>query len=207
MEAEIIDINKAVVGKIDLPEQVFGAEVKNHLMRDVVIMQLANRRRGTASTLTRHEVSGSGKKPWKQKGTGRARAGTVTSPLWRGGGIIFGPKPRDYSYELPKKVKKGALKSALSIKIKEKKLLILDSLEMERPKTKDLVEMLRGLGVTEKALIAYSGDNENLQLAARNLPGVKTLKVEGLNVYDLLIYDYLICSKDAVQRIGERLCR
>jgi len=168
-------------------------------------MQLANRRRGTAATKTRGEVSGGGRKPWRQKGTGRARQGSNRSPLWRGGGIALGPTPRDYSYQLPKKVRRAALRSALSMKVREGFLKVVDRIDIAEPKTKQLVGWLKELGIEPRALLLLDGENVNIQLAARNLPHVKVLPVEGLNAYDLLQYEYLVCPKAALSKVEERL--
>jgi large subunit ribosomal protein L4 len=168
-------------------------------------MQLANRRRGTTSTKTRGEVSGGGRKPWRQKGTGRARQGSTRSPVWRGGGVALGPKPRGYAYKVPKKVRRGALCSAVSMKAQEGKLKVTDDMDLGEPKTKLMVEFLKALGVEKSALILLSHDNRNVQLAARNLPHVKVLRIEGANVYDLLAYDYLICAKEGLMDLQERV--
>jgi large subunit ribosomal protein L4 len=168
-------------------------------------MQLANRRRGTASTKRRGEVSGGGRKPWRQKGTGRARQGSTRSPLWRGGGVALGPKPRDYAYHLPKKVRRAALCSALSMKTQEGLLKVIDRLDIPAPKTRQIVAFLKDLRVEKAAIIVLADDNPNVRLAARNLPAVKVLRVEGVNIYDLLAYDYLICTKEALMKLQERV--
>lgn len=204
---DIIDTNCQKVDEIELSPEVFGVEGKEHLLREVVVMQMAKRRRGTASTKTMGEVRGSTVKPWKQKGTGRARSGQKRSPLWRGGGIIFGPKPRDYSYSVPKKVRRAALKVALSTKIRENHFLIVDQISVERPKTKEMVGFLKNLGVSGKALIVLPEIDRNLALSIRNLPGVKALNVEGLNVYDLLYYEKVISTPEAISQIEETFAR
>ena len=196
IELDVIDQNKQIVGRRELPESIFAVEIKETLLHDVVVMQLANRRRGTASTKTRSEVCGSNNKPWRQKGTGRARAGTQKSPLWRGGGTIFGPLPRDYSYHLPKKARKIALKSALALKYKENNFFLLQDLKVDQPKT---------LGLTSKVLFLVPEKDENLEKASRNIPNVLVLPVAGLNVYDILRYDNLVCTEEALRRIEERL--
>jgi len=201
--ADMYDQNKNRISEIDLDDTVFGAKVDKHLFHEVVKMQLANRRGGNACTKTRSEVSGGGVKPWSQKGTGRARSGSTRSPLWVGGGVVFGPKPRDYSYSLPKKVRKAALKSALSLKHKEGKLLIVDNLNLEEIKTRSFVNLLKKLEVEEALII--DNDNFNLERSARNVPGVKVLRPEGLNVYDILRYEYLLVTKQGVEKIQERL--
>jgi large subunit ribosomal protein L4 len=205
MELDVIDRQGMPVGKIEVDDRAFGAEVKAHLFHQVVRMQLANRRRGTASTKTRGEVSGGGRKPWRQKGTGRARQGSTRSPLWRGGGVALGPKPRDYSYTLPKKVRRAALRSALTLKQQDGLLKILDQLELPEPKTKQMVALLQTLGVEKSALIVIADDNRNLQLAARNLPSAQVMRVEGVNIYDLLAHDFLICTQDALVKLQERV--
>lgn len=193
------------VGEIDLDDAVFGGEVNEAVLHEAVVMQLAGRRRGTASTLTRSEVRGSGRKPWRQKGTGRARAGSVRSPLWRGGGITFGPKPRDYSYRLPQKVRRLALRSALASKVSEGNIIVLDELRLEAPKTKSMVDILNALSARNKALIVTAGENKNVQLSARNIPGISFLTSTRLNVYDLLAHEKLVITRDAVARIQEVL--
>jgi large subunit ribosomal protein L4 len=205
MELDVIDQQGAPVEKVMVSDRAFGAEVKGHLFHQVVRMQLANRRRGTASTKTRGEVGGGGRKPWRQKGTGRARQGSIRSPLWRGGGIALGPKPRDYSYWLPKKVRRAALSSALSLKVREGLLKVVSRIELPEPKTKRMVSLLKDLGVERRVLILLADGNSNVQLAARNLPDVKVLLVEGVNTYDLLHYDYIVCPKDALAKLQERM--
>ena len=195
---------KKKVSEMELDERIFSVEVKDHLLHDAVRSQQAKRREGTASTKNRSAVRGGGRKPYRQKGTGRARAGSIRSPLWRGGGVIFGPNPRDFSYNLPKKVKKQALKIALSARAAEGKLLVLNQFELKEIKTKPFVEILNRLGMV-KALIVTGKENFNLERSARNVPGVKVLRVEGLNVYDILNHEHLILVKDAVERIQERL--
>jgi large subunit ribosomal protein L4 len=205
MELDVIDRQGTPVEKVTVADSTFGVEVKAHLFHQVVRMQLANRRRGTASTKTRGEVSGGGRKPWRQKGTGRARQGSTRSPLWRGGGVALGPKPRDYAYKLPKKVRRGALCSALSMKAQEGLLKVIDHIDLVEPKTKQMVAFLKGLGVEKAALILLGDDNLNVQLAARNLSNVKVLRSEGVNIYDLLAYDYLICAKETLIDLQERV--
>ena len=200
---DLLDSNKEKLSEIELKDEIFRAEIKNNLFYEVVKMQLAKKRRGTASTKNRSKVRGGGKKPWRQKGTGRARAGTARSPLWVGGGVVFGPMPRDYSHSLPKKVKKAALRSALSLKFKENKLLLLDSFHLNEIKTKEFVKIVKNLGVTN-GLIIYE-DDQMLQKSAKNVPRFKALKPEGLNVYDLLKYDKLIITKKSLEKIESRL--
>jgi large subunit ribosomal protein L4 len=201
---DVYDENRRKVGEIELSDAVFGAEVKPHLLHEVVVWQQARRRGGNASTKTRAEVRGGGRKPWRQKGTGRARVGSRNSPLWRGGGTTFGPKPRDYDYALPKKVRKAALRSALSDKLGEAKLTVLSGFGLEAIKTKDFAEVL-GRFEVEKALVVVEGPDEVVEKSARNLPGVKVLRAEGLNVYDILRYDNLMLLQPAVGKIEEAL--
>lgn len=187
-----------------LNEEIFGAALRPHLLHQAVVMQLNNRRAGTASTKSKGLVRGGGKKPWKQKGTGRARAGSIRSPLWVGGGTIFGPTPRDYSYRMPKKARREALFSALSLKRKEDKLIVLGALEVAEVKTKLMRQMLAELNV-KSALIVLPEGGEKVALAVRNLPNVKALRVDGLNVYDLLRYENLIMTEPTLRAIEERL--
>jgi large subunit ribosomal protein L4 len=201
---EVYDANKQKVGEIELSEAVFGAEIKPYLLHEVVVWQLASRRQGNACTKSRHEVRGGGKKPWRQKGTGRARSGSRRSPLWRGGGVAFGPKPRDYSYTLPKKVKKAALKVALSDKLKEQKLTVMRGFDLAEIKTKAFVEVLKRFA-TDDALIVTAGPDLNLEKSSHNVPKIKVLRAEGLNVYDILRYDRLLLLEPAVARIEEAL--
>jgi large subunit ribosomal protein L4 len=206
--ATIVDVvngKNETVDRCELPEAIFGAAVKPHLLHDVVRMQLANRRQGTADTKGRSEVSGGGKKPWKQKGTGRARAGTTRSPLWRHGGTVFGPHPRSYAYEVPKAVRRQALLAALTTKAQSGAVRILESLSMERPSTKTMVGLLKGAGVSGKALVVLPARDEMLEKSARNLPTVRVLTVQGLNVYDVLRADTLVLTPEGVQTLREVL--
>ncbi len=200
---DVVDTSRNKVAQIDVSDTIFNAPVREHLFHDVVRMQLASRRSGTAATKTRSEVSGGGKKPWKQKGTGRARSGSSRSPLWRGGGTMFGPTPRSYEYAVPKKVRKLALCSALSMKRKENKMLIVDKLELQEIKTAAFVNLLRQLGFSNVLIIAQ--ENSNLEKSARNVPHVKVLRPEGLNVYDVLRYEQLIITQPCVDKIQGRL--
>ena len=201
---KVYSTGKKKVSEMELGEQIFNTEIKDYLLHDVVRIQLANRRAGTASAKNRSMVRGGGRKPFRQKGTGRARAGTIRSPLWRGGGVIFGPTPRDFGSSIPKKVGKQALRIALSVRVGEGKLLVLNQFQLKEIKTKSFLEVLSRFGV-EKALIVIGGENFNLERSARNVPGVKVLRVEGLNVYDILHHENLILLKDAVEKIQERL--
>ncbi len=198
----MVDMANKKVKDVELPA-VFGAEVKGHLLHTAVVNQLANRRAGTAATKNKALVSGGGKKPFKQKGTGRARAGSSRSPLWRHGGTIFGPMPRDYSYSIPKKEKRAALAAALSAKVQDNRLVLLDKLGLAGPRTKEMAGLLKNLGVAETALVLIAGENKNVALATRNMQTVKVLRMENINVYDLLKYRYLITTQDALKTIQE----
>jgi large subunit ribosomal protein L4 len=198
----MVDQNNKKVKDVELPS-LFSAEVRPHLLHAAVINQLANRRAGTAATKNKALVSGGGKKPFKQKGTGRARAGSNRSPLWRHGGTIFGPMPRDYSYALPKKVKRAALVDAIASKVTDNRLILVDSLELAEPKTKLMSTLLENLGVQENAIVLISADNKNLRLASRNIPSVKVLRMDNMNVYDLLKYRYLIMTQDTLNAMQE----
>jgi len=205
VRVQVVDLDKEKTEEIVLNEAVFDAPVKPHLLHDVVKMQLANRRQGTASTRTRSEVRGGGKKPWKQKGTGRARAGTRRSPLWRGGGTVFGPKPRDYSYRVPRQVRASALRAALSSKAQAGRLIVVENLSQERPSTKGFRALLGRLGVEGRALVVTNQVKKDDAIArsCRNLPGVTLLPAQGLNVYDILKHDALVITRDALGLVGE----
>jgi large subunit ribosomal protein L4 len=187
-----------------LKEEIFGAKTRPHLLHQAVVMQLANRRAGTASTKSKGFVSGGGKKPWRQKGTGRARAGSIRSPIWVGGGTTFGPQPRDYSYRMPRKARREALLSALSLKNRDGKIIVVDKFELEAAKTKLMVKALADLSV-QSALMVIAASDERIERSARNLPKVKVLRVEGLNVYDLMRYEHLILTDAALKLLEERL--
>ncbi|RKD34115.1 50S ribosomal protein L4 [Thermohalobacter berrensis] len=199
----LYNVSGEQMGEIELSEEVFGAEINEHVLHEAVKNHLANRRQGTQSAKTRAEVRGGGRKPWRQKGTGRARHGSIRSPIWKGGGVVFAPKPRDYGYKLPKKVRRLAMKSALSSKVANNEMVVLDELKMERPKTKDMVNILKNLNSKKKALIVMSQKDENVIKSARNIPGVMTTLVNSLNVYDILNYDTFIITKDAVSKVEE----
>jgi large subunit ribosomal protein L4 len=203
-KVDVYSSNKEVVSSIDLNPSVFSGEVKEHLFYDVVRMQLANRRKGTASTKTRAEVSGGGKKPYRQKGTGRARAGSTRSPLWTGGGTIFGPKPRDYKYKIPKKVRKAALRSALAKKLNDNQLIIVEKFDLPEIKTKHFLQIMEKLGL-EKSLIVVAEHDKNLELSARNIREVKVLMAAGLNVFDILRFDTLVITRSALETIDKAL--
>jgi large subunit ribosomal protein L4 len=198
----MVDQNNKKVKDVELPA-LFSSEMRTHLVHSAVVNQLANKRAGTASTKNKALVSGGGKKPWKQKGTGRARAGSSRSPLWRHGGTCFGPMPRDYSYALPKKAKRAALVDAIASKVNENRLVLIDSLELAEPKTKQISTLLETLGVQENALIMIKAVNKNLTLAARNIPSVKVLRMDNINIYDVLKYRYLITTQDALTALQE----
>jgi large subunit ribosomal protein L4 len=187
-----------------LNEAIFGAKTRPHLLHQAVVMQLANRRAGSAATKTKGFVSGGGKKPWRQKGTGRARAGSIRSPIWVGGGTTFGPQPRDYSYRMPRTARREALLSALSLKNREGKIIVVDKFELNEIKTKLMVKALAELKV-DSALVVIPQSDVKIERSARNLPKVKVLRVEGLNVYDLLRYEHLILTAGALKRLEERL--
>jgi large subunit ribosomal protein L4 len=198
----LYNINAEQIGEIELSDSIFGVEVNKEVMHQVVKMQLANKRQGTQSALTRAEVSGGGIKPWKQKGTGRARQGSTRSPQWTHGGIVFAPKPRDYSYTLPKKLKRVALKSALSSKVASNEIIVLDEFAMEAPKTKTVAEMLNKFEA-KKTLIVVKESNENIYKSVRNIEGAQVVPVNNLNVYDILKYQKFIITKDAAQKVEE----
>ncbi|MFH1704097.1 MAG: 50S ribosomal protein L4 [Nitrospirota bacterium] len=207
LEVEIKNRNNATVGNIKLNDKVFSVPINGPLLHDAVVNYLANQRQGTHATKTKGLVSGGGKKPWKQKHTGRARAGSIRSPLWRGGGIVFGPQPRDYSYNLPKKAKRLALKTALSLKMSDGAITIIDGLSMDKPKTKEIIATLKNLGLEgEKVLIITPENNKIITLSARNIPGVKVVRVSDLNSYDVLVHGRLLMTKDAVTKLaGEEI--
>ncbi|GAA5417659.1 50S ribosomal protein L4 [Paraliobacillus ryukyuensis] len=193
------------VGDVELSDAVFGIDPNEHVLHDAVIMQQASRRQGTHAVKNRSEVSGGGRKPWRQKGTGRARQGSIRSPQWVGGGTVFGPTPRSYSYKLPKKVRRLALRSAFSSKVKEESLVVLESLSFDAPKTKEVVNLFNVLNVDTKALIVTADNNEVVARSASNLPNAKVLPVSEVSVLDLLTHDKLIITKDAAEKAGEVL--
>jgi large subunit ribosomal protein L4 len=201
---EVYNTDNKKVGEVELNDALFGLEVKKHILHDIVKMQLANRRAGTACTKTRTEVRGGGAKPYRQKGTGRARAGTNNSPLWRGGGVTFGPKPRDYSYKLPKKVRKLGLRMALSTRFSESNMLVLDGFDLADIKTKQFVEVMKKLDI-ENGLIVIPGNNENLERSSRNVQGFKVIQTDGLNVYDILLHRRLVLLQPCLDQLEKRL--
>jgi len=202
---DVIDLNNAKVGSLDLADEVFGAPVNEALLYEAVRHHLAGERRGTASTKTRHEVAGSGKKLWKQKGTGRARVGSIRSPLWRHGGTTHGPQPRDYSYKLPRKMQMGALKSALSAKLRDGELRIVRDFTLGGAKTQAMRKTLDKMKATRTVLLVDNADNRNLQLSSRNLNGVKLVSSRQVNVYDLLGHQQVLLSEAAAKKLSEAL--
>ena len=201
-KVSVYNMEGSQVGDIELNDAVFGVEVNEHLVHLAVKSQLANNRQGTQSAKTRSEVSGGGRKPWRQKGTGHARQGSTRAPQWKGGGVVFAPKPRDYSFKMNKKEKRIALKSALTSKVQENKFIVVDSLTMDEIKTKTFVNALNSLKVS-KALVVVEDDSKNVVLSAKNVPGVKTAYTNTINVYDILKYDTVVIDKAAVATIEE----
>ena len=199
---KVYNIEGKEVGSIELNDAVFAVEINDHLVHQAVVLQLANKRQGTQSAKTRAEVRGGGRKPWRQKGTGHARQGSTRSPQWKGGGVIFAPKPRDYSFKMNKKEKALAIKSALTSRVNEAKFFVLDDLSFDEIKTKKMKAVLTNLKL-EKALVVLGDKNDNVQLSARNLPKVRTVLTNSINVYDILKYDTLVLTKDAVAKIEE----
>ena len=202
---DIIDLSNKVVGTVDLADEVFGAPVNENLLYEAVRHHLAGTRRGTASTKTRHEVAGSGKKLWKQKGTGRARMGSIRSPLWRHGGTTHGPQPRDYSYKLPKKMILGALRSALSAKLRDGELRVVSEFAISEPKSKGMRKTLDALEASRTILLVDNSANRNLALASRNLAGVKLVASREVNVYDLLGHQHVLLTEEAAKKLSEAL--
>ena len=198
----VYNIEGKEVGTIDLNDAVFGVEVNEHLLHMAVVNQLANKRQGTQKAKTRSEVSGGGRKPWRQKGTGHARQGSTRAPQWTGGGVVFAPTPRDYSFKLNKKEKRAALKSALTSRVEEKKFIVLDEINFGEIKTKNFQNVLNNLNVA-KALVVLEDGNKNAELSARNIPSVKTARTNTINVYEILKYNTVIATKAAVETIEE----
>lgn len=193
------------VKDLDLPDAVFASPVRSHLIQEAVVAYRAAGRAGTHATKNRSDVRGGGKKPWRQKKTGRARHGSIRSPLWRGGGTVFGPQPRDYAFPFPRKKRQGALRSALSSKVKDGKLMVVESLALPAPKTKELVRLVAALGITGSALLVDEPGNRHLQLSSRNLPRVKATLSTALNIVDLLSYDTVVLTEAAAGRVAEVL--
>jgi len=203
-KVDVLDQTGKKTKEINAPEEILAYPAKEHLVYEAVINYRANQRRGTASTKTRAEVRGGGRKPWRQKGTGRARAGSTRSPIWRKGGTVFGPKPRDYSYKLPRKARRNALKSALAMKFAEKQIMVLDSLEFKEPKTKEGAEFLKKLNLNS-ALVIDNKENKNLFLSLRNIPKVKAVDYNQVNIYDVLNHTSLVFTQKAFESLMERL--
>ncbi|WP_130807974.1 50S ribosomal protein L4 [Senegalia massiliensis] len=199
----LYNVSGEQIDDIELNDNVFGVEVNKHVLYEVVKNQLANKRQGTQSVKTRAEVRGGGRKPWRQKGTGRARQGSIRAPHWVGGGVTFAPKPRDYRYSVPKKVRRLAMKSALSSKVLDNELFVVDEIKMDQPKTKEMANILKNLNANKKALIVMDRKDENIIKSARNIEGVQTALVNTINVYDILKYDAFIITKDAVKKVEE----
>ena len=198
----VYNIEGKEVGKIDLSDAVFGVEVNEHLVHMAVVSQLANNRQGTQKAKTRSEVSGGGRKPWRQKGNGHARQGSTRAPQWTGGGVVFAPVPRDYSFKMNKREKRAALKSALTSRVEENKFIVIDEINFEEAKTKNFANILKNLDVS-KALVVLEDDNKNAELSARNIADVKTAKTNTINVYDILKYNTVITTKAVVAKIEE----
>jgi large subunit ribosomal protein L4 len=203
----LYNVTGAQVGEVELSDAVFGIEPHVHVIHEAVLLQQASLRQGTHKTKGRSEVRGGGRKPWKQKGTGRARQGSIRAPQWKGGGTVFGPTPRSYGYKLPRKVRRLAIKSALSSKVIDNELIVLDQLTLDAPKTKEFVAILNNLKVASKALVVGATLDDNVALSARNIPGVKFVAADGISVLDVMLYDKLIITKDAVQKVEEVLAQ
>ncbi|ANY67051.1 50S ribosomal protein L4 [Paenibacillus algorifonticola] len=202
-KVSLYNVSGSQVGEVELADSVFGIEPNKHVLHSAVTLQQAAERAGTHKTKGRSEVRGGGRKPWKQKGTGRARQGSIRSPQWVGGGTVFGPTPRSYGFKLPKKVRRLAIKSALSSKVIANEIIVLDQLSFSTPKTKEFVAILNNLKVARKALVVLPSYDDNVALSARNIPGVKFVAADGINVLDVLVYDKLIITKDAVEKVQE----
>ncbi len=203
-KTDVLNMQGEKVGEVELNDAVWAADIKPYLMHDVVVMQLSNRRRGTASTKTRGEVRGGGRKPWRQKGTGRARAGSTTSPVWVGGGTVFGPRPKEYHVSVPKKVRKAALRSALSSRYADSAVKVIDKFELGAISTKAFAGVMKTLSLS-KPLVVVNGKDETLEKSARNIPYTKVLRVEGLNVYDVVRHEQFVVTVDALSKIEEAL--
>ncbi|WEK53809.1 MAG: 50S ribosomal protein L4 [Candidatus Cohnella colombiensis] len=199
----VYNVDGKQVSELDLADGIFGIEPNTHVLHSAVLLQQASLRSGTHDTKGRSEVRGGGRKPWKQKGTGRARQGSIRSPQWKGGGIVFGPTPRKYGFKLPRKVRRLAIKSALSSKVIANQLIVLDQLSLSQPKTKEITKLLSNLKVGSKALVVTASFDYNVAVSARNIPGVKFVAADGINVLDVLKHDQLIITKDAVAKVEE----
>jgi len=202
-KVSVYNVEGKTVGELELAEAIFGLQPNAHVLHSAVLLQQASLRAGTHDVKGRSEVRGGGRKPWKQKGTGRARQGSIRSPQWKGGGIVFGPTPRSYGFKLPRKVRRLAIKSALSSKVIGNQIIVLDQLSLSAPKTKDFAKILNNLKVERKALIVTADFDNNVALSARNIPGVKFVAADGINVLDVLKHDQLIITKDAVAKVEE----
>jgi large subunit ribosomal protein L4 len=202
-KVSVYNVEGSQVGELDLADGVFGLEPNTHVLHSAVVLQQASLRQGTHKVKGRSEVRGGGRKPWKQKGTGRARQGSIRAPQWKGGGTVFGPTPRSYGFKLPKKVRRLAIKSALSSKVAASGIIVLDQLSLSQPKTKDFVKILNNLKVARKALVVTKEYDNNVALSARNIPGVKFVAADGINVLDVMVHDQLIITKDAVAKVEE----
>ena len=201
-KVSVLNMEGSEVGTIELSDAVFGVEVNEHLVHQAVLSQLANNRQGTQKAKTRSEVSGGGRKPWRQKGTGHARQGSTRAPQWTGGGVVFAPVPRDYSFKMNKREKRAALKSALTSRVEENKFIVIDEINFEEAKTKNFANILKSLDVS-KALVVLEDDNKNAELSARNIADIKTAKTNTINVYDILKYNTVITTKAVVAKIEE----
>lgn len=202
-KVNVYNMQGELVEEMELSEEIFGVEINEHVVYEVVKNQLANKRQGTQSAKTRAEVRGGGRKPWRQKGTGRARQGSIRSPQWKGGGVVFAPKPRDYSYSVPKKVRRLALKSVLTDKLQNNEMIVVDQLSFDAPKTKEMKKVLANLKADRKALIVMAEKDANVIRSANNIPNVATALVNTINVYDILKYNSFIITKEAVKRVEE----
>ena len=202
-KVNVLNMSGEQIEEIDLSEDIFGVEVNQHVVYEVVKNQLANKRQGTQSTKTRAEVRGGGRKPWRQKGTGRARQGSIRAPHFTGGGVVFAPKPRDYSYKVPKKVRRLALKSVLSSKVEMGEIIVVDKIDFDAPKTKEMANFLANVKADKKALIVMDEKNSNVIKSAKNIPNVHTALVNTVNVYDILKYNSFIITKEAVKKVEE----
>ncbi len=202
-KVNVLNMSGEQVGEIELSEDIFGVEINQHVVYEVVKNQLANKRQGTQSAKTRAEVRGGGRKPWRQKGTGRARQGSVSAPHFTGGGVVFAPKPRDYSYKVPKKVRRLALKSVLTSKVEMGEIIVVDKIDFDAPKTKDMANFLAKINADKKALIVMEEKNANVIKSASNIPNVQTALVNTINVYDILKYNSFIITKEAVKKVEE----
>ncbi|HID35273.1 MAG TPA: 50S ribosomal protein L4 [Anaerolineae bacterium] len=201
MQAPLMNMQGQEIGAVELPDEIFNIEVNEAVMHQALVRQLANKRLGTHKTKTRGQVRGGGRKPWRQKGTGRARQGSIRAPQWRGGGTVFGPRPRAYIKRMPRKMRRLALRSALTVKARAQEIIVLDELTMDAPRTREMAAMMDALGVERKALLLLPDANENVELSARNLPYVKTLRANYLNVRDLLGYHVIVMPKQAIEVI------